>query len=283
MTKDTTLTRPLSPSTSSSCFLGCFGKKTRLKEEVNPGNRRRGRSWILSFRLKKSPTKTVPVDLRTANDAPTTSDASWEIQVVEENATLAEKHTMIINRKHARITSGEQKARRKKLTTGGQKETKLAATSGSGPGCVQPGPKTVTLTHPFVSSPLKPLTHSKPLSLTKRQKPPHAADAAGGVDRGVLGRTTPSGREFDSIIGMSIILVILVILVFWGKLCAILCTSSWFFIARRLVPAREHSAVDKPPPEGHNKLDLESEEYKKKVILEGFLQRNHRKLSVGRL
>ncbi|XP_076945631.1 uncharacterized protein LOC143616783 [Bidens hawaiensis] len=282
MTKDTTTTRPPSPSTSSSCFFGCFGcsgKKTRLKE-VNLGSRRR-RGWISNFSFKKSPTKTVPIDLTTVNDAPVTSDASWEIQAVDENATPTQKHTKNVDRKKALITSGEQKARRKKLTIGGQKETKLAARSAHGPGCAsQPGLKTLTTAHPFVSFPLKPLTHSKPLPLTKRQKPPHAAHATHGVDRGVLGRTTPPRGEFDSIIGMSIILVMLATLVLWGKLCAILCTSAWFFIVRRLVAAREHS---EPPPEGHNKLDLESKEYKKKVILEGFLQRNHRKVSGGRL
>ncbi|KAI3713979.1 hypothetical protein L1987_72568 [Smallanthus sonchifolius] len=283
MKKDSSATGP--PSTST-CFLGCFGcsgKKPHLTDEVNSGSRHRRRRWISKWRFsfKKPPTKTVPVDLPTApeksepvTNAPTTAGSTWE---ENENPTLTKKHA---------ITVEENKPRRKKWTVAvksqdgsnrsRQKEIKPAATSA-------PEQKTVTMAHTLVSSPLKPLmiTHSKSQPLATRQKHPHAPP----VDEGVRRKSGPSGGEFDSISGMSVILVILVILVLWGKLCAILCTSSWFFIAPRLVAAGQRSAVDsadKRPPGADNNLDLESVEYKKKVILEGLLQRNHRNIA-GRL
>ncbi|KAJ0446527.1 hypothetical protein HanRHA438_Chr17g0799901 [Helianthus annuus] len=271
MIKHTT-TGPPSTSTRRSHFLGCFGcfgEKTWPKDEVNSGSRRR--CWSSKWRLfKKPPKKTVPVDLTTV---PATSETSWdEIQVVEENANSINKHA----------TSGEQKASRRKWTTAvnRQKETKPAATSATLPGLITQEQKTVTMARPLVSHPLKPLTQSKSIPSSKQQKHADASATGGRVNSGVLHRTPPS-KEFDSIIGMSIILVILVILVLWGKLCAILCTSAWFFVAPRLVAVGKRSAADKQRRESGKNLDLESEEYKKKVVLEGLLQRNHRK-ALGR-
>ncbi|KAK1438044.1 hypothetical protein QVD17_03845 [Tagetes erecta] len=144
---------------------------------------------------------------------------------------------------------------------------------------------TVTITRSFVSSPLEPLTRSESLPSIKRLKPPHA----GGDDVEVDRKKLLGGGEFDFIMGMSIILVILGIMVLWGKLCAIVCTCAWFFVVRRLAAAggaRERAVIDtvgkgKLPLESGDKLDLESEEYKKKVVLEGLLQRSRRNL-VGR-
>ncbi|KAK9048160.1 hypothetical protein SSX86_032878 [Deinandra increscens subsp. villosa] len=118
-------------------------------------------------------------------------------------------------------------------------------------------------------------TRRKKLKLTAAVKSQN-----GGVDGGVRTKTQrPAGGEFDfdSRIGMSVILVILFMVVLWGKLFAILCTSAWLFIAPRLVAAGGHSGDKlKLPPESGDNLDLESVEYKKKVVLEGFLQRNYR-------
>ncbi|KAL8201426.1 hypothetical protein R6Q57_012765 [Mikania cordata] len=280
MTKDSTSTGPPSTSTRSSCFLGCFGcsgEKTQLTDKVNSDSRRP--RWISkwSFRFKKLPKKTVPVDVTTvprksksAKDAPATSDTP-----------STKKHVLSVDGKH---TAGEQKTSRKKQTAAVKslngsysrpKETKPGTTSATGPGPTSPEPKTVTIGRPLVTTPLKHLTHSKSLSppmiLKSSQVPPSGND---GVD-----------REFDSIIGMSIILVTLVIMVLWGKLCAILCTSAWFFVAPRLIAVRKRSVVntvDQLTTESGDNMGLESTEYKKKVILEGLLQRNHRNV-IGRL
>lgn len=80
------------------------------------------------------------------------------------------------------------------------------------------------------------------------------------------------GKKRDPLVGLSVIMVILIIMVFWGRLCAILCTSAWFYFVPRL---RNATKLDKNI---QNSLDqyYDSEEYKKKVVLEGFLERNHR-------
>lgn len=111
--------------------------------------------------------------------------------------------------------------------------------------------------------------HSEsPPAAPKRKK---HKEVSGGDDN--LIRET-DGR-LDPIFGMSIIMVTLVIMLLWGKLCAILCTSAWFFMVPRLRRAMDSNVVVE---NGLNsgERDLNSEEYKKKVVLEGLLQRNRR-------
>ena len=81
-------------------------------------------------------------------------------------------------------------------------------------------------------------------------------------------------EKYDHVMGMSIIMVTLIIMLLWGRLCAILCTSAWFYFCPRL---RTTTIYDNDSTTANsNDLDLNSEEYKKKVVLEGLLQRNHR-------
>ncbi|XP_024994940.1 uncharacterized protein LOC112528205 [Cynara cardunculus var. scolymus] len=304
--KDCTATKPPSTASRSSCFLGCFGcsgDRMQPTEEVNSAGSRR-QSWVFKWKssFKKSAAKTVPVDLATVPRktksftlAPATSNTTWEIQVVEEDdATLTKKPVIMVEENHVPVRSDEQNSRRKKWIDivkrqnrsyrSRRKEMKAAAVSPSH--LDSPEKKSTTISHdPIVFSPNKPLTRSISPPPAKVKKPPHAPPADGGVDDKASNKTTPLGGGFDSIIGMSIILVTLVIMMLWGKVCAILCTSAWFFIAPRLGAAGEHSAVataEKRLPEPHNNLDLDSVEYKKKVVLEGLLQRNHRNV-VGRL
>ncbi|KAI3466171.1 hypothetical protein Pfo_022834 [Paulownia fortunei] len=72
---------------------------------------------------------------------------------------------------------------------------------------------------------------------------------------------------------MCIFLVCLVALVFWGKVFAIVtCTSTWFFFA----PARRGHQLQRADLSVNDVLD--SEEYKKRVIMEGLLERNRSRL-----
>ncbi|GLT87076.1 hypothetical protein SLE2022_051770 [Rubroshorea leprosula] len=74
-----------------------------------------------------------------------------------------------------------------------------------------------------------------------------------------------NNEKFDPVMGMSIILVTLIIMLFWGRLCAILCTSAWLYFYPRL---RKHDIDTKA-----KFSNLNSEEYKKKVVMEGLLER----------
>nr|CAI23716.1 putative carboxypeptidase [Arabidopsis thaliana] len=91
--------------------------------------------------------------------------------------------------------------------------------------------------------------------------------------------------KLDPVIGISIIMLTLMIMLTWGRLCAILCTSTWCYIFPRLKEAATAVAVVKRKRSGSGKgeegsfqgdLDLNSVAYKKKVVLEGFLVRQHR-------
>lgn len=81
--------------------------------------------------------------------------------------------------------------------------------------------------------------------------------------------------SYDAVVGMSVVVVTLVIMVFWGRICAILCTSAWlYYIPRFRKRGGENDESDLGKRQ--NDVDLDSEEYKKRVIMEGLLERNHR-------
>ncbi|KAF5730611.1 hypothetical protein HS088_TW19G00203 [Tripterygium wilfordii] len=66
--------------------------------------------------------------------------------------------------------------------------------------------------------------------------------------------------------GLCLVVLSLVVLVFWGKVCAIFCTSTWlFFVPRRSIRSEWRN-------EGASEFD--SEQYKKKIIMQGLLERN---------
>ncbi|EEF38619.1 uncharacterized protein At5g23160 isoform X2 [Ricinus communis] len=80
------------------------------------------------------------------------------------------------------------------------------------------------------------------------------------------------GKGFDPVIGMSIVMVTLIIMLLWGRLCAILCTCAWLYFTRRLKTDMSPRQIEKIRGEP----DFSSDEYKKRVVLEGFLERDHR-------
>lgn len=76
-------------------------------------------------------------------------------------------------------------------------------------------------------------------------------------------------------------MVTLMVLVSWGQLCAILCTAAWFYVLPRLRTQSDPEIMNKSVVESLKGEDyyFSSEEYKKKVVLEGLLHRNHRNFS----
>ncbi|KAG9452805.1 hypothetical protein H6P81_005709 [Aristolochia fimbriata] len=67
----------------------------------------------------------------------------------------------------------------------------------------------------------------------------------------------------------------LTITILWGRLCAIFWTSTWlYFVRRRQSESPQKTAYS--PPESTVKLpEVETKEYKKRIIMEGLLGRNH--------
>jgi len=84
-------------------------------------------------------------------------------------------------------------------------------------------------------------------------------------------RTSPAMAN-DGRVGATVMILTLVCLAFYGRLCAIFFTSAWWYLLPMLVEQRLR---------GMNRinngrmLDLQSSEYKMKVIMDGLLERNH--------
>nr|VDC92895.1 unnamed protein product [Brassica rapa] len=78
----------------------------------------------------------------------------------------------------------------------------------------------------------------------------------------------------DPVIGISIIMLTLVIMLMWGRLCAVLCTCTWCYFLPRLKRKR----IGGGEAEGKDVLDLNSAAYKKKIVLDGFLVRQQRRV-----
>ncbi|KAK8586100.1 hypothetical protein V6N13_130625 [Hibiscus sabdariffa] len=79
-------------------------------------------------------------------------------------------------------------------------------------------------------------------------------------------------EKFEPMMGLSIITVTLVIMVLWGRVCAILCTSAWLYIFARF--RTRSNGNESTANSNSDDSYLNSKEYKKKVVLEGLLQRN---------
>ncbi|XP_042470557.1 uncharacterized protein LOC122052882 isoform X2 [Zingiber officinale] len=77
-------------------------------------------------------------------------------------------------------------------------------------------------------------------------------------------------RKLGSSVGVGIMTITLAILVFVGRGSAIICLCSCLYISQ-LVKASQPNDEEKIAPK---KIHIDSAEYKKKVMLEGFLERN---------
>lgn len=68
--------------------------------------------------------------------------------------------------------------------------------------------------------------------------------------------------------GMCLVVLSLLVLMTWGKICAIACTSTWLFF----VPFWANDTADQAPMA--KPLEMDSAEHKKRVVMEGFLARD---------
>lgn len=75
------------------------------------------------------------------------------------------------------------------------------------------------------------------------------------------------------------LVVTLAVMLAWGRACAVGCLCACFYLVPLLRTMATVAEGDNRDRENSVKLDLESEEYKKRVVLEGLLERNGRRLS----
>ncbi|OMP05929.1 hypothetical protein CCACVL1_01789 [Corchorus capsularis] len=173
-----------------------------------------------------------------------------------------------------RLQQGPDHHEQRKIILGNRKLLDpLRSTGSSLPGSPKPKPKPTKLSH-TVSLPA--------LEGSKRVVNPrvHARFNLKELQRKQNNEVV---QKFDPLIGMSIIMVTLIIMLVWGRFCAILCTSAWFYFCPRFRTAisdNDNDNVTVKSTTNSNELDLNSEEYKKKVVLEGLLERNVHRVTI---
>ncbi|KAK4413664.1 hypothetical protein Salat_2779200 [Sesamum alatum] len=118
------------------------------------------------------------------------------------------------------------------------------------------------------------LSHSVSLPLPRREnEKPAAGGGGGGGGKGKMGNELTIAREFESKLGALIITSTLIVMLVWGKLCAILCAAAWFYFIPRL-RANMDGSYGVKLRDGKNRVDVDSWEYKKMVVLRGLLERH---------
>ncbi|KAI8012773.1 hypothetical protein LOK49_LG06G00642 [Camellia lanceoleosa] len=86
------------------------------------------------------------------------------------------------------------------------------------------------------------------------------------VDRSIS--TKKVVENYSSNMVMLLLLLCLLVLILWGKVCAIVCTSTCFFLVPNNVK-RVGSTI-----KNVQSSEIESEEHKKRVVMQGLLERN---------
>ncbi|KAF9678670.1 hypothetical protein SADUNF_Sadunf07G0059200 [Salix dunnii] len=290
--------KPIKTITKFTGFLGCLGfsRKPIPFPEKKPAKKNRAGSHSCSWVcIKNSGAKTVPLDSTVPGSNPTSNASKSKRQKPSTNQETprqtpvrdsSDREPKEMPGEETRYRSSEQDIilENGKLldhveTTGDATCKKRlsfcrkidAITTGTN----QPGSPEVKV---------KPI---RTVSITLSKSSPSQPDERSATTPNTAARSRVTikkpHRENDHqnkkksdhpLIGMSIIITTLVIMVVWGKLCAILCTSAWFYFVPRL---RSEDTVSNGLISTESFYD--SEEYKKRVVLDGFLERSRRSVS----
>ncbi|XP_015072899.1 uncharacterized protein At5g23160 [Solanum pennellii] len=279
-----------------SYLLSCFGFSIIEKEflSVNKSIKKKNKSKLFSFskilRKNSSAAKTIPVDISDKFD-----NRSKEIHVVKsekvKTPSIAGDVTQAPAIKSQSQTNIHEKDIKKKkdhktkdmIHKKNKSLDKLLDKVRDSSTCQDNFSRSITISgslnmNHLIKNPTKDkheikLSHSKSLPPQKQKNPEKKVND----DKKSRQRREDvlSDDNFDSIMGMSILMVTLLIMLFWGKACAIVCTCAWFYFLPRFRTKNEAVIAGKIDGVAGD-VDRNSEEYKKKVVLEGFLERNHR-------
>ncbi|KAL8120517.1 uncharacterized protein LOC141661580 [Apium graveolens] len=277
-----------------ACF-GCYRRASNKNIEedlVKTGSLTRMKkknsfiSWPSRLWTKKSDAKTVPVDLSMSGSFDPISK-SCSVKLDNKDITSSKKYRLPIgvnaissykkrvgtvkeiileSREMNHLNSFAKKAKYDKKNSSRKKEakkTRSISKSSSPPENINPS----TVVTARVDQ----------TCLPPQKKPKLLASRKNGNDI-VSHENNESKEALDSnlMIGLSVIVVILVLILFLGKLYAILCTSAWFYMIPWLPTAVDCNVIVNTGLEDSNVPDLNSDEHKKRVVLEGLLQRNQR-------
>ncbi|XWS39528.1 hypothetical protein CRYUN_Cryun18bG0063300 [Craigia yunnanensis] len=117
------------------------------------------------------------------------------------------------------------------------------------------------------SSPSSPSSTQK----AKRQQLQNNCNTYRNHQEGEMKPKQGIDRGSSSNSAIILLLISLAVTIFWGKFCAILCTSIWLYFLPHQQPVGVTGNLEniKRSPE------KKSRDYKKKVIMDGLLERNH--------
>lgn len=263
-----------------ACF-GCYSQHSvaeDFREDLDLKKLKKKKSWISWSKPKKSVAKTVSISVSMSGNLDASSKSHLfkldKVDVVpskkhrrhsgvnagskaykKKSGTV--KEIILENSEINHLTSSAREDKHDKKHSGRKKESNKNGSSSP------PENKTPTATNRADITSVPPHREKKTESINVEN------------DDGNVGVKNQNKEALDSIVGMSIIVVILVLMLIWGKLCAILCTAAWFYMIPRLRTAVDSNVVVNNALES-DVLNLNSDEHKKKVVLEGLLQRDHR-------
>ncbi|EYU35579.1 hypothetical protein MIMGU_mgv1a024348mg [Erythranthe guttata] len=122
-----------------------------------------------------------------------------------------------------------------------------------------------------------------PVPIINQSAPPHAV---GSIKRRVNDKKDfeirigggGGGDEIHSMVGALIVSVTLVVMLIWGKLCAVICAALWLYFVPRFRAEYRNGfyEFDRRKIVSKNAEIIDSPEDKRRVVFEGFLERNHR-------
>ncbi|XP_073316356.1 uncharacterized protein [Primulina huaijiensis] len=191
------------------------------------------------------------------SDIPT-SESIREIQIIADTAAAAEAPSPLIHLVNNKIDQElitEEKNNKKQQDQ--SIPTKVQETS-SNP---------MIKLRQSVSLPALP---ARPQRRLNKGKTAAAATGEGGNGD----EMTAATGKYDSMVGASMIALTLVVMLIWGKVCAILCSAAWVFFVHCFKQSNESfENKNVNVSSDHQILVLDSHEYKKRVVLQGFLER----------
>ncbi|XP_039035032.1 uncharacterized protein At5g23160-like [Hibiscus syriacus] len=258
------MAEPHKKTTKTSHFLGCFGfsgMKNPPEKPIKPSSRNKTRSPpcpMFCFTARKSRTKTVPVD--NSDNKTVSAGESYTPSKPIKKKIPSRQNSKTDQRQTASLEEGPEP----NILTRNRRNSDPIRTGSSLPS--SPAVKSNPKTHPNLSH-----TASLPvLDRGKRAENPRIHDRVNSKQ--IRRKNNGAVKKFDTVTGLSIIMVILVMMLLWGRLCAILCASAWFyFYYRTAVKDNDIKIITDA-----DASDLNSEEYKKRIVLEGLLERNHK-------
>ncbi|KAH8503033.1 hypothetical protein H0E87_014379 [Populus deltoides] len=287
--------KPKKTRTKFTSFLGCFGfsRKAIPSPEKKPQRGLFSWSWVC---VKNSGAKTVPIDSTvpgsdrtsgaskpkrqkplTKHETPrqtparVSSDRAPKERPGETWYRSSEQDIILENGKLTdHVETTKDATCKKRLSFCRKIDAIRTGTSQPGSPEVKEKPiRTVSIITRSESSP------SQPVERPATKTPNTAARSRVTIKRPHKENDHQNGKKSDHpFVGMSVIIMTLVLMLVWGKLCAILCASAWFYFVPRL---RSEDSVS------HGLISAESfydsEEYKKKVVMDGFLERSRRSIS----